>query len=81
VLWLPLNKAQGAQLMVDEKDADVVASGGSSDYELGHYGTSFKPVKPDRLLHDGDTIRLGDMQLVMLHHPVIQKVPAVFCLL
>jgi len=64
-----IKQSTGAQLMVDEKDADVVASGGSSDYELGHYGTSFKPVKPDRLLHDGDTIRLGDMQLVMLHHP------------
>jgi len=59
----------GAQMMVDEKDADVLASGGSSDYELGKYGTSFKPVKPDGLLLDKDTIRLGDMQLVMLHHP------------
>jgi len=64
-----IKESTGAQLMVDEKDAEVVASGGSSDYELGHYGTSFKPVKPDRLLHDRDTIRLGDMQLVMLHHP------------
>src|SRR5436190_12849910 len=64
-----IKQSTGAQLMVDEKDAEVVASGGNSDYELGHYGTSFKPVKPDRLLHDGDTIRLGDMQLVMLHHP------------
>ncbi|MDQ6844526.1 MAG: hypothetical protein M3Z92_09270 [Bacteroidota bacterium] len=26
-------------------------------------------MKPDRLLHDGDTIHLGDMQIVMLHHP------------
>jgi metallo-beta-lactamase class B len=64
-----IKQSTGAQLMVDEKDAEVMASGGSSDYELGQYGTSFKPVKPDRLLHDGDTIRLGDMQLVMLHHP------------
>ncbi len=64
-----IKQSTGAQLMVDEKDADVLASGGNSDYELGHYGTSFKPVKADRLLHDGDTIRLGDMQLVMLHHP------------
>jgi len=64
-----IKESTGAQLMVDEKDAEVVASGGSSDYELGHYGTSFKPVKADRLLHDRDTIRLGDMQLVMLHHP------------
>lgn len=64
-----IKKSTGAQLMVDEKDADVLVTGGSSDYELGKYGTSFKPVKPDRLLHDGDTIQLGAMKLVMLHHP------------
>ena len=64
-----IKKSTGAQLMVDEKDADVMITGGRSDYELGKYGTSFKPVKPDRLLHDGDTIRLGSMKLAMLHHP------------
>jgi metallo-beta-lactamase class B len=64
-----IKQSTGAQMMVDEKDAEVVASGGSSDYELGQYGTSFKSVKVDRLLHDGDTIRLGEMQLIMLHHP------------
>ena len=51
-----IKKMTGAQMIVDEKDADVLATGGKSDYELGKYGTSFKPVKPDRLLHDGDTI-------------------------
>ena len=64
-----IKKSTGAQLMVDEKDADVLATGGSSDYALGKYGTTFKPVKPDRLLHNNDTIKLGEMQLVMLHHP------------
>jgi metallo-beta-lactamase class B len=64
-----IKKMTGAQLMVDEKDADVLTSGGSSDYELGKYGYTFKPVKADRLLHDRDTISLGDMQLVILHHP------------
>jgi metallo-beta-lactamase class B len=64
-----IRQRTGAQLMVDAKDADVLVSGGSSDYELGKYGTSFKPLKPDRLLNDGESIRLGDMQLVMLHHP------------
>ncbi|MDQ6889595.1 MAG: subclass B3 metallo-beta-lactamase [Bacteroidota bacterium] len=59
----------GAQLMVDEKEADVLATGGNSDYALGGHGSAYKPVKPDRLLHDGDTIHLGDMQIVMLHHP------------
>ena len=64
-----IKKMTGAQLMVDEKEADVLATGGSADYALGIYGTSFKPVKPDRLLQNEDTIRLGTMQLVMLHHP------------
>ncbi len=58
-----------ATLMADEKDAEVLASGGSTDYELGKYGTSFKPVKADVLLHNGDTVKLGDMQLVLMHHP------------
>ncbi|MEO6720068.1 MAG: subclass B3 metallo-beta-lactamase [Ferruginibacter sp.] len=64
-----IKKMTGAKLMADEKDAAVLASGGKADYEMGKYGVSFKPVKADRLLHDGDTISLGDMQLVMLHHP------------
>lgn len=64
-----IKKATGAQLMVDEKDAAVLTSGGSTDYALGQHGISFKPVKADRLLRDGDTIRLGNMQLVLLHHP------------
>jgi metallo-beta-lactamase class B len=64
-----IKKKTGAQLMLNEKDAAVAKDGGSSDYALGGKGSTFRPVTPDRLLHDGDTIRLGDMQLVMLHHP------------
>lgn len=64
-----IKKSTGARLMVEEKEADVLATGGSSDYALGKYGRTFEPVKPDRLLHDKDTIKLGNMKLVMLHHP------------
>jgi metallo-beta-lactamase class B len=64
-----IKKQTGAQMMVDEMDAAVLANGGSSDYALGGHGSTFQPVKADRLLHDGDAIQLGDMQLVMLHHP------------
>ena len=64
-----IKQMTGAQLMVNENDAAVLADGGMSDYALGKYGRSFAPVKPDRLLHDHDTIRLGDMQLLMLQHP------------
>jgi metallo-beta-lactamase class B len=64
-----IKKQTGAKLMVDAADADVLRSGGKTDYELGKYGVTFQPVKPDKLLHDGDTVKLGDMQIVMLHHP------------
>jgi metallo-beta-lactamase class B len=64
-----IKKETGAKLMVDAADAEVLATGGVADYELGKYGVSFKPVRADRLLHDGDTISLGNMQLVILHHP------------
>ena len=64
-----IKKATGAQLMVDEKDAAVMEDGGRSDYALGGKASTFEPLKPDRLLQDNDTIYLGDMNLVMLHHP------------
>ena len=64
-----IKKMTGAQLMVDAADAPVLADGGLSDYELGKYGRTFAPVKADRLLHDHDTVTLGNMHLVMLHHP------------
>jgi metallo-beta-lactamase class B len=64
-----IKKKTGAQLMVNEREAAVLKDGGSSDYALGGAVSSYEPVTPDRLLHDTDTIQLGDMQLVMLHHP------------
>ena len=64
-----IKKETGAILMVQEKDANVLQTGGASDYELGKYGVSFEPVQPDRLLRNGDSISLGGMHLVLLHHP------------
>jgi metallo-beta-lactamase class B len=64
-----IKKQTGAQLMADEGDAGVLADGGNSDYAFGGNGSLFEPVKADRLLHDHDTIQLGDMQLIILHHP------------
>ncbi len=64
-----IKKMTGAKLMLNEKDAAVAKDGGISDYALGDKNSTFKPVTPDRLLYDGDTIELGTMQLIMLHHP------------
>ena len=64
-----IKQQTGAKLMADAKDAAALEDGGSSDYELGKYGKSFEPVHVDRRMQNGDTIKLGDMRLVMLHHP------------
>jgi metallo-beta-lactamase class B len=64
-----IKKITGAKFMAEEKDAEVLADGGTTDYELAHYGMTFKPVTADRLLHDGDTVSLGNMHLLVLHHP------------
>ena len=64
-----VKKITHAQLMVDAADAPVLADGGNSDFIVGGKGELFEPVKADRLLYDHDTIALGNMQIVMLHHP------------
>jgi metallo-beta-lactamase class B len=64
-----IKKQTGASMMANAKDADVLEEGGSNDYELGKFGRTFEPVHVDRRLQNGDSIRLGDMRLVMLHHP------------
>jgi metallo-beta-lactamase class B len=64
-----IKKKTGAILMAQEKEAEVLKDGGRSDYALGGEFSSYEPVKADRLLKDGDTIRLGEMQIILLHHP------------
>lgn len=64
-----VKKRTGAKMMVDDKDAQVLADGGASDYFMGGPGPLFIPVKADRLLHDHDTISLGGTKLELLHHP------------
>jgi len=64
-----IKESTGAKLMMDEQDAPVAMDGGKSDYAFGGDTSTFKPVRADKLLHDGDVITLGNMQLVFLHHP------------
>lgn len=64
-----IKKQTGAKFLVDAADADVVATGGKSDYEMGKYGMTYQPVKADDILHDGDSISLGGTTLILLHHP------------
>jgi len=62
-----IKEKTGAKYMVMDADVSVVESGGKDDF---HYGSSsdpdnfYPPVKVDKILHDGDTIKLGRTQLV-----------------
>ncbi|HEV2487942.1 MAG TPA: subclass B3 metallo-beta-lactamase [Terracidiphilus sp.] len=54
----------GAKYYVMDADVSVVESGGKTDFQ---YGTQpdmrYPPAHVDRVLHDGDTVRLGDSAL------------------
>jgi metallo-beta-lactamase class B len=54
----------GVQYMVMDGDVDVVESGGKTDFQYGNQtAMQYQPVKVDRVLHDGDQVRLGDAVL------------------
>ena len=55
----------GAKYMVMDADVPVVESGGKSDFQYGNDPKSlYKPTKVDRVLHDGEEVKLGDSVLV-----------------
>jgi metallo-beta-lactamase class B len=55
----------GATYMVMEADVPVVESGGRKDFHYANDSSSlYKPVHVDRVLHDGDQVKLGDAVLV-----------------
>ena len=60
-----IKQLTGATYMVMDADVGVVESGGKSDFQYGTSPGMLYPVtKVDRVLHDGDDVRLGDAVLV-----------------
>jgi metallo-beta-lactamase class B len=56
-----LKKRTGAKLMVMDADVAEMQDGGASDF---HYpNMKWTPVKVDRVLHDGDVVKLGGSEL------------------
>ncbi len=51
----------GAQVVVMEQDAAVLADGGKSDFRGNEHWT---PVKADRIVHDGEKVELGGVSMV-----------------
>lgn len=59
-----VKKLTGAKYMVMDGDVDVVESGGETDFQYGDDPTlSYPATKVDRVLHDGDDVRLGNTVL------------------
>jgi metallo-beta-lactamase class B len=59
-----LKKETGAQYMVMDADVPVVESGGKEDFQYWNQpNTMYPPAKVDRVLHDGDTVKLGNVTL------------------
>ena len=55
----------GAKYMVMDADVGVVESGGKTDFQYGSTpGSLYPAVKVDRVLHDGDEVKLGGTTLV-----------------
>jgi metallo-beta-lactamase class B len=60
-----IKQITGAKYMVMDADVPVVESGGKADFQYGNTPSSLYPAtKVDRLLHDGDEVKLGDAVLV-----------------
>ena len=60
-----IKQITGAAYMVMDADVPVVESGGKADFHYGNDpGSLYPPVKVDRMLHDGDQVKLGDAVLV-----------------
>src|SRR3984957_5578935 len=60
-----VKKETGAVYMVMDADVPAVESGGGGDFYYGGTPeTLYKPTKVDRVLHDGDQVKLGGTVLV-----------------
>ena len=60
-----IKEMTGAKYMVMDADVPVVESGGKADFQYGNRPEFlYKATKVDRVLHDGDEVKLGDTVLV-----------------
>jgi metallo-beta-lactamase class B len=60
----------GAKVVMLDKEVDLLQSGGKTDFNYGNVPEfAFVPVEVDRIIRDGDTVRLGDVTLKAIHTP------------
>jgi metallo-beta-lactamase class B len=57
-----LKKLSGAKFVASDPDASLLKNGGHGDFRFGDTLT-FPPVEPDQIIHDGESIQIGDQKL------------------
>lgn len=57
-----LKKVTSAKFVASERDAQLLRSGGHGDFRFGDTLT-FPPIEPDQIVHDGETIQLGNQSM------------------
>jgi metallo-beta-lactamase class B len=76
-----IKRLTGARMLMHEDDADLVETGGGQDYRFPDgRGPVYEPVKVDQRLKEGDKVRLGGMELTVIHHPGHTKGATTFTL-
>jgi metallo-beta-lactamase class B len=59
-----MKELTGAEIMMSEADAALLASGGTNDFTpYSNEMKSYRPAQADRLLRDGDQVKLGRVTL------------------
>src|SRR5246500_1357869 len=60
-----IKRLTGAKYMVMDADVPEIEAGGKGNFQYGdNLGSRYQPTKVDRILHDGDEVRLGGTVLV-----------------
>jgi glyoxylase-like metal-dependent hydrolase (beta-lactamase superfamily II) len=62
-----LKTATGAQVLIHEADAELLGDAADQGAIFGMSMTA--PPSPDRYVQDGETLRVGDLALTILHTP------------
>jgi metallo-beta-lactamase class B len=59
-----IKELTGAKYMVMDADVPEIEAGGKGNFQYGdNPGSHYQPTKVDRVLHDGDDVKLGDTVL------------------
>jgi metallo-beta-lactamase class B len=65
-----LKNISGAQVVMMDKEVELLQSGGKTDFNYGSVSEfAFVPVEVDRVVRDGETVRLGEVTLKAILTP------------